>query len=549
MKESPIQAKAKPGGAAEDAPWERILDDFLEQRPILREEKQAGVVLSREHDKRGFASWTKVYENRPGSDSLSVFNEWEKMLIERLRSAGVEKCYRLVESSTIATELDQPSRTTLRTRHVGPDLNRLCRRWDAQRKAWRHLALWADGKPVAHPFTAPANYLRLAQAALEALEQLHQKSEGFVHCDLNPGNLALAVKAERIDTPRGEALRLTPDWDKLVLIDFGYSLCHAMRPLTMLPLDPSSARLSEHLRDCLNRVDAAGQRHFRLRWAEKRYDKSAWSHWRDNPLACFSDIDWREDIHQLGFLLRDIRDDWGGGEHVEASRNHPAMNALIWGDSDGEPGLAEAMMAYGRAEQVGKPAPAMPHRAWIQAIAAALAQAAKADGFAQLLLYRADHDAAYARQWERGKQRRMAWRKPAYAVLMAGAMWLGGQQVMAWRESHQPPPGRAEYEAIKESAEFRQWWGQGTGLPPASFKHWRELGLQLAGQGDTEAALEQAAVAWDDAGVTPDRAAALQLLQSHRAGLQTLVEKGASGWREAARQALDKLDGRQTAND
>lgn len=393
MTETPLKQQAKPSNVAEKSLWEQVLNDFLPKRLIKREEKQAGVVLSREYDvQRGTAVWTKIYEDRKDGESLSIFNEWESILISRLKSAGVSKCYQLVESSIVASRLNQPGQTTIRTRHVGPDLNRLCRRWDKQRLRWSYLKLWGNRKPIAHPFVAPANYLKLAKGTLEALEQLHQKSEGFVHCDLNPGNLALTVRAEMIDTARGEALCLTPDWDHPFLIDFGYSLCRAIQPLTTLPLDPASGRLSEHLRDCLNQIEADSKKKHRLTdqlWEEKRFDKSFWSSWRDNALSRFRTIDWREDIFQLGFLLREIRDEWGGGELVQCS-NHHDMNSLIWN-------LPEQMLTYGEASEVGTPEPTnLPHRAWIQAIDHALVHADRADGFEQMILYRADHDEVYA---------------------------------------------------------------------------------------------------------------------------------------------------------
>ncbi|MGZ8913828.1 MAG: hypothetical protein ACXW1Z_12075 [Methylobacter sp.] len=359
---SPLnQTTASPVAQSKKPLWEQLLDALDEKRPIERLEKQGGVVLSREYNaQRKYAVWIKIYQSVKGNN-LSVFNEWEFDLLSRAQNLSVQGCYKSAElvksGSPIHTgdtpiHLRQSRQTVISTIHGGSDL-----------VDWERMRLRVNRQLVPHPFVEPANFLRLAQGALEALHHLH--SQDFVHCDLNPGNLVLpsliegknsATKTVKLRSPHLDKVKITPLWDKLILIDLGYSLSGNMVPYTTLPLDTDverNPRMSAHLRQRLDNIERQAKRYLSSTkspktWENVRFDKTFWSQWKGSPLSLLQKLDWREDLHQLGYLLKDIRDSWGGGEHIKLS--NPTLSQLIYS-------LPEQLLAWGDDTQLDLPAP------------------------------------------------------------------------------------------------------------------------------------------------------------------------------------------------
>jgi len=386
--------------------WETFSKRFAEQglksAPFELEKRDGAISLRREWNAQSRkAIWTKTFQRVTSSgltEDLSFLCEWERELI--LRAKGVKGCAQLVDAFTEASAIhtgDTPpssrrhSKTILRTYDAGPTLD-----------VWQLMHPRADGFPQAHPFVDQRSFLQLMQAILRALKDFH--SHGFVHCDLHPGNIALPAEIIRQNesTKRGEPLHVRPIWKELRLIDLDFSASNSIVPPFRLPhkltSDGKSLRpISAHLRLRLVAIDA---------WLQSQgsahlcYDREFWAAAENKQyLKCLQELDWREDLAQLGFWLGRIRDYWGGGPNVLTMGDTKEANLLITA-------FPEELMEWGGAREIdwdperrtnSKAAPdVLPHDKYILGIERVLLRLGNRNPVETMVLYRHDYEPNYS---------------------------------------------------------------------------------------------------------------------------------------------------------
>jgi serine/threonine protein kinase len=403
--------------------WDKILDGFAPDRPVcpIKEKAKAGVLISRSYNiQAGYAVWEKTHKDR--SDPRRVFDDWELFLLQAAKNCP--GLYKLAASSYEATMLNgEGSRLTLQTFHNGPDLG-----------IWGGMQVRSDNKrseKCPHAFFSPVNYLRLAKAVLQALDNLYQR--GIVHCDIYPSNIVLPAEVHNFTDQYGEGLIITPLWDRLELIDLGYSIKRDSPPWALPPMETDiniNPRLSIHLRNRLIQIREQTKAYLKqgaphlykskpIAYIES--DRTFWESWIDSPLSILNDLDWREDLFQLGYLLLAMR---GSRRLLPQSRpphycweyydnndgilcRNPHLHAFIVGSEDEkQPGLAERLLAWGDDEQWSIPASDVaerPHQKLITTIDEALKHRETGDENEAFVVYRIDHDLNYRDKWQYNK--------------------------------------------------------------------------------------------------------------------------------------------------
>jgi serine/threonine protein kinase len=108
---------------------------------------------------------------------------------------------------------------------------------------------YADAATLSHPFQRPDAFLRLIRACLIALRQIHVNR--IVHCDIKEDNICIPYACYP-STADANSIKL--EFDKLKLIDFAFSIAHAIPLTQILVIDPDervpyhSRRLTSALR-------------------------------------------------------------------------------------------------------------------------------------------------------------------------------------------------------------------------------------------------------------------------------------------------------------
>lgn len=377
--------------------WEEIrrhVSPDPQSPPFVIKKRGGAIELTREwNPELSEFIWTKESKG-----DLSFLSDWEELLLKRVKKAGVKKRVRWVNMFSASSPLhmcdlpreQQPhSHSIVRTRDAGPTLD-----------VWQCMHPRVEGHPQPHPFVAQQRYLQLVRGILIALEDFHFK--GFVHCDLHSGNVALPVKGTislQHSADRGEHFELEPMWDDMCIIDLDFSASQSIAPPIRLPHDLTkyprgASRMSDHLRLRLAAIDdwltRSGQ-------SDRCYDPEFWAEpINSSYLKCLTFLDWREDLHQLGYMLREIRDNWGGAKHVVTMGNVKDANTFI-------ATFPEELMAWGSSEQIDwnpsslsnmvKAPVELPHadyRLRIERLVRQLSEFPRA-----IVLYRQDHDVQY----------------------------------------------------------------------------------------------------------------------------------------------------------
>jgi len=134
-----------------------------------------------------------------------------------------------------------------------------------------------------HIFQDCAQWFSLARWGILALHGIHAK--GCVHLDIKADNLCLPCQFGN-NIPKTQVL---PDWSKLRLIDFAFSIWESVTPLTaQTPLIIGKATANSYQsQQLLNAIEAG--------------DRAA-------VLARASKLDWRCDLYSFGYLLTGILD-------------------------------------------------------------------------------------------------------------------------------------------------------------------------------------------------------------------------------------------------
>ena len=90
-----------------------------------------------------------------------------------------------------------------------------------------------DGVTLDHVFEDCAHWWALARHSLIALDAIHELH--LVHLDLKADNLCIPVAPVDFD-PLAEGARLFPDFERIALIDFAFSLVSGERLDSALPI-------------------------------------------------------------------------------------------------------------------------------------------------------------------------------------------------------------------------------------------------------------------------------------------------------------------------
>lgn len=204
----------------------------------------------------------------------------------------------------------------------------------------------------------------------------------------------MPAESTPLEDEDGKGYQLKVEWGKARLIDFGLSCRQAMPPPVVLPRSSTHPGTS-------------------LRFRRFTQDLGLAATASTQKLQVYTQIDWREDLYQLGFEL---------GLQL---RHHPvllpvgksAANAfadLLWGRPHAKPpvpGLLQRLSDWGSQAQCD-PLPAgtpRPHPALIADIQAVIAQLdPEHDACDQFHFYQADHDAAYRGELKQARNQHRA---------------------------------------------------------------------------------------------------------------------------------------------
>jgi hypothetical protein len=87
---------------------------------------------------------------------------------------------------------------------------------------------YTDSATLSHPFQRSDAFLRLIRACLVALKQIHEHR--IVHCDIKEDNICIPYAPNPFP---GDGRKIRLEFEKLKLIDFAFSIAHAI-PLTQI---------------------------------------------------------------------------------------------------------------------------------------------------------------------------------------------------------------------------------------------------------------------------------------------------------------------------
>ncbi len=100
----------------------------------------------------------------------------------------------------------------------------------------RVKARYTDTATLSHPFQRVDMFLRLVRACLVALKELHENR--IVHCDIKEDNICIPYGREDGDPVSPGEPRVELGFEQLKLIDFAFSVAHAMPLSQILVIDP-----------------------------------------------------------------------------------------------------------------------------------------------------------------------------------------------------------------------------------------------------------------------------------------------------------------------
>ena len=362
--------------------------------------KDLGVILSRTHGSAASVIWTKA--THPQHPQLAPLAHWETsnmaFLAERTGRSNksllpfVVRAHQVVLTQHAPGDENAPASSSMigrntaviasdvRTLHAGASVDRLL--------ACRVPRRTADGQRLAHALAPPLNLLRLVRQVLAALQAVAE--QGMQHGDVAFRNIAVPNQSDLAgDEHDGDGYRLQLEWAKAKLIDFGLSCRNDLAPPAALPRDPSDPSISMRLRRICGLAHGVAD------------------------LSAYRSLDWREDLYQFGYELRQHL--WRHGVNpafglrgANGERRQDPVRALLWGDAGaGRPGLLDRLIAYGGADQFD-PLPGSvvrPHAGFIQQLDDVIGRLKpEHDAADDLLFWRADTDAAYRREFARLRQ-------------------------------------------------------------------------------------------------------------------------------------------------
>lgn len=167
-----------------------------------------------------------------------------------------------------------------------------------------------DGTISPHPFANAGSLLALLKGAVQALSEIHRA--GFVHGDVREGNICIPILVRSSD-----GQWISPDSNRLRLIDFAFSLSSHAPLQQPLPIEPTTTLHSPAYFLALEKDSTSGT----PRQVEQ--------------------LDWRVDLYSLGELLKRLLEKhvvmWPGGKVGHDIRNRilRLLANLLRLDSDG----------------------------------------------------------------------------------------------------------------------------------------------------------------------------------------------------------------------
>jgi hypothetical protein len=426
----------------------------------------------------------------------------------------------------------------------------------------RVKARYADTATLSHPFQRSDAFLRLLRACLVALQQLHRNR--IVHCDIKEDNICLPYAPQPFP---GAGERITIDYGRLKLIDFAFSVAHAIPLTQILVINPEE------------RVPYQSE----LLIAALHADR------RSGVPNAVQQLDYRVDLFSLGYMAEKISaagldgpPEDGDGLALEEIRKlvqrlkaydtepagplpHDALIAevdrllvLTAGPPaaqrsqgflvDGEWSTQEMAHGAGAARKTPSTPVALPPPTPVSLPVALAAQAQRqaarrtrvglalgaAIGIAAgaALLYRAGESALTpARAAVQAEApARAAEAAPQAAAVQAGAvlessdsraaraqalarllaMAQAGDKVAAQRVA----AFEKNYDEIKLKVAKSAWWTRGEGTPPEAAARWLDSGTLLAQVGDRPAMLDVAFAMGHGRALKQDRAASATIYLS-----------------------------------
>jgi hypothetical protein len=213
----------------------------------------------------------------------------------------------------------------------------------------RVKARYADTTTLSHPFQRSDAFLRLLRACLVALKQLHEHR--IVHCDIKEDNICIPYAPNPFP---GAARKIHLEFDKLKLIDFAFSVAHAIPLTQILVINPDE------------RVPYQSE----LLIAALQADRKS-----GLPNAV-QQLDYRVDLFSLGYMAEKIS---------AAGLDCPP------GDADGRAlesirNLVQKLKAYDAASEAGP----LPHDSLIAEIDRLLVETAGSAGCSEFLHFNVD---------------------------------------------------------------------------------------------------------------------------------------------------------------
>ena len=473
--------------------------------------KDLGVILSRTFGSAASVIWTK--STHPQHPQLAPLAHWETsnmaFLAERTGRSNrsllpfVVRAHQVVLTQHAPGDENAPASSSMigrntaviasdvRTLHAGVSIDRLltCR---VPRRT-------TDGQRLAHALAPPLNLLHLVRQVLAALQAVAE--QGMQHGDVAFRNIAVPNQADSAgDEHDGDGYRLQLEWAKAKLIDFGLSCRNDLAPPAALPRDPGDPSISMRLRRICGQVQQAGA-----------------------DLAIFRSLDWREDLYQFGFELR--QHVWRHGVNpasglrgANGERRQDAVRALLWGDASARrPGLLEQLIAYGCADQCD-PLPSTatrPHAGFIQQLDDVIGRLKpEHDAADDLLFWRDDTDAVYRREFARQRQAQQQQAR------------LDQAELSDWKAAQ----GSLQAERARQAKEAASLAARTTALAQAQTSHGDARASLAQARGDhdqsvSDLAQREQALAQEHQTLTQQQRALAQVQQELAHGRQALAQE------------------------
>lgn len=393
--------------------WQALHEAIDIQHPYV--EQRDARIVSREYDADlGNAVWTKEYKSTSEID-LAPFNRWERdglnYIYDRRKPLG-EFCVSFVEDMTQTTKYDVvdgnmkrvPGKSVQRIPDVGVSLDKF--------SGLRFIPLDTSQPPAIAGLRSllswPKTFLILTRRMLEGLKVMD--AWGLHHCDVYDGNLAIPVVAKMERDEAGQRYIIEIKFEQAKFIDFGLHCRRQSHPPVPFPVKTHiqgkanlrfSANFRKLVEDC--------KHHFASTKSANDYFSSV-AYWggfhQQAKMLGFQNIDWREDLYQLGWMMRQQCFQLSGGKLSKAVEPvwldgplRREVEQFIYGDaSTGRECLIERLEAWGSSAQIGVATPLIsPHDGLIDEIDRLLSSDdwSPEDECNQIIVRRVDNDNSY----------------------------------------------------------------------------------------------------------------------------------------------------------